>query len=109
MIFIGGPFNAFPPLFLPFITVCFFFCFLGNGCQPCVCNMIYAIDMNCMDSGQCNCQPGVGGIQCDRCAPGYCIVYCLVIASFHFVSHGPLQISLQSLLGHPWLICVKLC
>ncbi|XP_061425546.1 LOW QUALITY PROTEIN: laminin subunit alpha-2 [Lethenteron reissneri] len=42
-----------------------------TGCAPCNCNSFGAFSFDCDESGQCHCQPGVVGRQCDRCAPGY--------------------------------------
>nr|XP_032526977.1 agrin-like isoform X4 [Danaus plexippus plexippus] len=46
-----------------------------EGCpittSTCGCNRLGSISDRCDDSGQCVCRPGVGGLKCDRCEPGY--------------------------------------
>lgn len=39
--------------------------------STCGCNRLGSISDRCDDSGQCVCRPGVGGLKCDRCEPGY--------------------------------------
>lgn len=43
------------------------------GCPSlCNCNKLGSISDTCNpESGQCECKPGVGGLKCDRCMPGY--------------------------------------
>ncbi|XP_046396911.1 agrin-like [Ischnura elegans] len=43
------------------------------GCPSlCLCNKLGSYSETCdPDSGQCSCRPGVGGLRCDRCEPGY--------------------------------------
>lgn len=43
------------------------------GCpSSCNCNKLGSFADTCdPDSGQCQCKPGVGGVKCDRCMPGY--------------------------------------
>ncbi len=43
----------------------------GNGCVECECNLEYAVDNACHDSGQCVCNYGIGGTVCDQCLDGY--------------------------------------
>ncbi|XP_047536585.1 agrin-like isoform X2 [Vanessa atalanta] len=46
-----------------------------EGCpvatSTCGCNRLGSMSDRCDDSGQCVCRPGVGGLKCDRCEPGY--------------------------------------
>uniref|UniRef100_A0A3B5MY42 Laminin EGF-like domain-containing protein n=1 Tax=Xiphophorus couchianus TaxID=32473 RepID=A0A3B5MY42_9TELE len=40
----------------------------AGDCRPCNCNPIGSTSGDCdIDSGQCECQPGVAGQHCDRC------------------------------------------
>ncbi|XP_044740905.1 agrin-like isoform X2 [Chrysoperla carnea] len=43
------------------------------GCpSQCGCHRLGSYDDTCdPESGQCHCRPGVGGLKCDRCEPGY--------------------------------------
>uniref|UniRef100_UPI003AAF5012 laminin subunit alpha-2 n=1 Tax=Centroberyx gerrardi TaxID=166262 RepID=UPI003AAF5012 len=43
----------------------------GGACVPCHCNSFGSKSFDCDESGQCRCQPGVGGPKCDRCARGH--------------------------------------
>ncbi|VDO65846.1 unnamed protein product [Schistosoma margrebowiei] len=44
----------------------------GQGCQPCDCNSVGAVQESCDDrTGQCECRPNVIGRQCDQCRPAY--------------------------------------
>ncbi|XP_055005634.1 LOW QUALITY PROTEIN: laminin subunit alpha-2 [Boleophthalmus pectinirostris] len=43
----------------------------GGMCIPCHCNSFGSKSFDCDESGQCRCQPGVGGPKCDRCSRGY--------------------------------------
>ncbi|XP_046614325.1 agrin-like isoform X1 [Neodiprion virginianus] len=45
----------------------------GAGCPSlCGCNRLGSIADTCSpETGQCECKPGVGGVKCDRCMPGY--------------------------------------
>ena len=40
--------------------------------ETCQCNEHGSFGSSCEpSSGQCVCKPGVGGLKCDRCKPGY--------------------------------------
>lgn len=43
------------------------------GCpSQCGCHRLGSFDDTCEpETGQCHCRPGVGGLKCDRCEPGY--------------------------------------
>lgn len=43
------------------------------GCPSfCNCNRLGSLSDTCHpETGQCECRPGVGGLKCDRCMPGY--------------------------------------
>ncbi|XP_011499741.1 PREDICTED: agrin-like [Ceratosolen solmsi marchali] len=45
----------------------------GAGCPNlCNCNRLGSLSDTCSpETGQCECRPGVGGLKCDRCMPGY--------------------------------------
>ncbi|XP_070168746.1 agrin isoform X2 [Polyergus mexicanus] len=45
----------------------------GAGCPSlCNCNRLGSMSDTCNpETGQCECRPGVGGLKCDRCMPGY--------------------------------------
>ncbi|KAK0166738.1 hypothetical protein PV327_004227 [Microctonus hyperodae] len=45
----------------------------GAGCPSlCNCNRLGSMSDTCNpETGQCDCRPGVGGLKCDRCMPGY--------------------------------------
>lgn len=46
-----------------------------EGCpvttSTCGCNRLGSVSDRCGEDGQCVCRPGVGGLKCDRCEPGY--------------------------------------
>nr|CAB3220652.1 agrin [Phallusia mammillata] len=56
-----------------------------SGCpEKCNCNEFGSYETTCnQTTGQCVCRPGVGGVKCDRCLPGY----------WNFVSVANKQIS----------------
>ncbi|XP_047025753.1 agrin-like [Helicoverpa zea] len=44
----------------------------GAGCPAvCGCHRLGSVNEQCDEEGQCACRPGVGGLKCDRCEPGY--------------------------------------
>ncbi|XP_053970989.1 agrin-like isoform X3 [Hylaeus volcanicus] len=45
----------------------------GAGCPSlCNCNRLGSVSDTCNpETAQCECKPGVGGLKCDRCMPGY--------------------------------------
>ncbi|KAM6915637.1 laminin subunit alpha-2 isoform 2-T2 [Xenentodon cancila] len=40
-------------------------------CVPCHCNSFGSKSFDCDELGQCQCQPGITGLKCDRCARGF--------------------------------------
>nr|CAH7763267.1 unnamed protein product [Callosobruchus chinensis] len=46
----------------------YFNLFSGEGCHPCNCDPIGAVNQTCnLHTGQCYCRPGVTGLRCDHC------------------------------------------
>jgi len=42
------------------------------GCRECNCSRVGSVDYRCHPvTGQCVCRPGVTGLTCDSCQPGY--------------------------------------
>jgi len=42
------------------------------GVAMCLCNTLGSYGPSCESAtSQCTCRPGVGGLHCDRCDPGY--------------------------------------
>ena len=42
-----------------------------HTCTACNCDSQGSLDSTCDREGQCSCKPGVGGLTCDACLPGY--------------------------------------
>ena len=43
----------------------------GVGCELCACEGSVVSDMCDVVTGQCECESGVGGRDCDYCLPGF--------------------------------------
>ena len=45
---------------------------IGNVCKRCACDNVGSRDDRCdPKTAQCPCQPGVGGLNCNRCEDGF--------------------------------------
>ncbi|GIX84198.1 laminin subunit alpha, partial [Caerostris extrusa] len=42
-----------------------------GGCRSCNCGRASTSEQCDLETGQCSCQPGAGGLTCDLCEPGY--------------------------------------
>ncbi|XP_018595947.2 laminin subunit gamma-3 isoform X1 [Scleropages formosus] len=42
-----------------------------DACQPCNCNALGSLSLQCADDGQCHCRQTVTGKKCDSCRPGF--------------------------------------
>ncbi|XP_048489511.1 agrin isoform X2 [Plutella xylostella] len=43
----------------------------ATASSSCGCNRLGSVSDRCDEAGACACRPGVGGLKCDRCEPGY--------------------------------------
>ncbi|TRY59547.1 hypothetical protein DNTS_012239 [Danionella cerebrum] len=44
---------------------------LNQTCQSCDCDVMGSVSLQCDSEGVCSCSPGVSGVKCDICKPGF--------------------------------------